>query len=165
MTGKCLGACQEKVDYGRAVRVPAEVAALRSRDDLITASQGELAETVLRYQKQVVLDVDLLPRNERGVEGVTDIIRIHVGRFLRDMDEPEYALEYVDLEDLSVGRVRGSKSYQVDLAFRFIVEEAGQERVSLHLVRLVLDRNGIKRMLRLHPEQQPPRPESVRSAA
>jgi hypothetical protein len=113
----------------------------------------------------VVLDVDLLPRTARGVEGITDIIRIHVGRFLRDMDDPEYALEYVDLEDFSVGRVRGSKSYQVDLAFRFIVQESGQERVSLHLVRLVMDRNGIKRMLRLHPEQQPPRPEPVRSAA
>ncbi|WNG25301.1 hypothetical protein F0U62_15650 [Cystobacter fuscus] len=165
VTGRCLGSCQEKVDYWRAARVPEEVAALRSRDDLITASQGELSETVLRYQKQVVLDVDLLPRTEQGVEGITDIIRINVGRFLHDMDEPEYALEYVDLEDFSVGRVRGAKSYQVDLAFRFIVEEAGQERVSLHLVRLVLDRNGIKRMLRLYPEQQPPRPEPVRSAA
>jgi hypothetical protein len=53
----------------------------------------------------------------------------------------------------------------VDLAFRFFVQEAGQERVSLQLVRLVMDRNGIKRMLRLHPEQ-PPRPEQpMRSAA
>jgi len=147
------------------VRVPEEVMALRFRDDFITASQGELSETVLRYQKQVVLDVDLLPRTERGVSGITDIIRLNVERFLRDMDEPEYALEYVDLEDFSVGRVRGAKSYQVDLAFRFFVQEAGQERVSLQLVRLVMDRNGIKRMLRLYPEQ-PPRPEQpMRSAA
>ena len=164
-TERCLGTCEEKVDYGRAVRVPPELAALRSRDDLVTVAQGELSETVLRYQKQVVLDVKLLPRTERGPSGITDIIRIHVGRFLRDMDEPDYALEYVDLEDFSVGRVRGTKSYQVDLAFRFIVQEAGQERVSLHLARLVLDRNGIKRMLRLYPEEQPPRPEPVRSAA
>jgi len=165
VTGKSLGLCEEKVDYGRAVRVPAELAALRFRDDLVTASQGELSETVLRYQKQVVLDVKLLPRTERGVSGITDIIRINVERFLRDMDDPDYALEYVDLENFSVGRVQGTKSYQVDLAFRFIVEEAGQERVSLHLVRLVLDRNGIKRMLRLYPEEQPPRPEPLRSAA
>ncbi|QRN94271.1 hypothetical protein JRI60_34765 [Archangium violaceum] len=164
VTEKCLGTCEEKVDYGRAVRVPAEVAALRSRDDFITVSQGELTETVIRYQKQVVLDVELLPRTERGVSGITDIIRLNVERFLRDMDEPEYALEYVDLEDFSVGRVRGAKSYQVDLAFRFIVQEAGQERVSLQLVRLVMDRNGIKRMLRLYPEQ-PFRPEPLRSAA
>ncbi|WP_434381240.1 hypothetical protein [Melittangium boletus] len=165
VSGKCLGVCEEKVDYGRAVRVPEELVALRFRDDLITASQGELSETVLRYQKQVVLDVKLLPRTERGVSGITDIIRINVGRFLRDMDEPEYALEYVDLEDFSVGRVRGTKSYQVDLAFRFTVQEAGEERVSLHLARLVLDRNGIKRMVRLYPEEQPPRPQPIRSAA
>ena len=151
VTERCLGTCEEKVDYGRAVRVPPEVAALRSRDDFITVSQGELTETVLRYQKQVVLDVELLPRTERGLSGITDIIRLNVERFLRDMDEPEYALEYVDLEDFSVGRVRGAKSYQVDMAFRFIVHEAGQERVSLQLVRLVLDRNGIKRMHRFAP--------------
>lgn len=165
VTERCLGHCDEKVDYGRAVRVPPEITELRSRDDLITASQGELNETVLRYQKQVVLDVELLPRSERGISGITDIIRLNVERFLRDMDDPEFALEYVDLEDFSVGRVRGSKSYLVDLAFRFIVQESGQERVSLQMVRLVMDRNGIKRMMRLHPEQQPPRPESLRSAA
>jgi hypothetical protein len=165
VTGRFLGTCEEKVDYAHAVKVPEEVAALRARDDLITVSQGELAETVIRYQKQVVLDAEYLPHAGRGLSGVTDIIRLNVERFLRDMDEPEYALEYVDLEDLSVGRVRGAKSYQVDLAFRFTVHEAGQERVSLQLVRLVMDRNGIKRMLRLGPDQQPPRPEPFRSAA
>jgi hypothetical protein len=164
VTGRCLGVCQEKVDYGGAVKVPETVATLRSRDDFITVTQGELSETVIRYQKQVVLDAELLPRTERGLSGITDIIRVNVERFLRDMDEPEYALEYVDLEDFSVGRVRGAKSYQVDLAFRFIVEESGEERESLQLVRLVLDRNGIKRMLRLCPEQ-PPQPEPLRSAA
>jgi hypothetical protein len=69
-----------------------------------------------------------------------------------------------------VGRVRGAKRYQVDLAFRFTVHEAGQERVSLQLVRLMMDRNGIKRMLNLGPgvgppEEQPPRPQPVRSVA
>lgn len=165
VTERCLGQCEEKVDYGRAVHVPEEVMALRSRDDLVTASQGELSETVLRYQKQVKLDVELLPRSERGVSGITDIIRLNVGRFLRDMDDPEYALEYVDLEDFSVGHVRGTKSYLIDLAFRFIVHEADTEKVSLQLVRLVMDRNGIKRMMRLHPESSVPRPESVRPVA
>jgi len=164
VTGRCLGTCEEKVDYGRAVVVPEEVESLRSHDDFITVSQGELAETVLRYQKQVVLDAELLPRTGPGPGGITDIIRLNVERFLRDMDEPEYALEYVDLEDFSVGRVRGAKSYQVDMAFRFIVQEAGKERVSLRLVRLVMDRNGIKRMQRLGPEPAP-HPEAFRSVA
>jgi hypothetical protein len=167
VTKKSLGTLEERVDYGRAVRVPDEIAALRQTDDFITVSQGELAETVIRYQKEIVLDAELLPRTERGIAGVTDIIRVNVERFLRDMDDPELALEYVDLEDFSVGRVKAAKSYQVDLAFRFTTDEADQEKVSVQLVRLVLDRNGIKRMLRFAPEQPrvPPHPEPFRTAA
>jgi hypothetical protein len=170
VTKRVLGTCQEKVDYGRAVKVPEEIAALRRSDDFITVSQGELSETVIRYQKAIVLDAELLPRTERDLTGVTDIIRLNVERFLRDMDEPELALEYVDLEDFTVGRVRGAKSYQVDLAFRFTVDEADQKKVKTQCVRLVLDRNGIKRMLRFGPDvclnpDVPPRPEPVRTAA
>jgi hypothetical protein len=167
VTNKGLGTLEERVDYDRAVKIPGEIASLRRTDDFITVSQGELAETVIRYQKEIVLDAELLPRTERGVAGVTDIIRFNVERFLRDMDDPELALEYVDLEDFSVGRVKAAKSYQVDLAFRFTTEESDQEKVSVQLVRLVLDRNGIKRMLRIAPEQpnMPPRPEPFRTAA
>ncbi len=153
VTQEQIGLCKEKVDYGRAVKVPPEVEKLRHTDDFITVSQGELAETVIRYQKQIVLESELLPRMASGtVSGVTDIIRLNVERLLRDMDDPEYALEYVDLEDFSVGRVRASKSYQVDLAFRFTVDDGDTRRTTLQLVRLVLDRNGIKRMLRFEPQ-------------
>jgi hypothetical protein len=93
-----------------------------------------------------------------------------VERFLRDMDEPEYALEYVDLEDFSVGHVRGAKRYQVDLVLRCTVAgkgsgERARGRVSLELVRLVLDRNGIARLQRLTPPQAPSQGEPQRSAA
>ncbi len=167
VTKKSLGTLEERVDYGRVVKIPDEIAALRRMDDFITVSQGELAETVIRYQKEIVLDAELLPRTGQGVAGVTDIIRFNVERFLRDMDDPELALEYVDLEDFSVGRVKAAKSYQVDLAFRFTTEESDQEKVSVQLVRLVMDRNGIKRMLHITPEQpnMPPRPEPFRTAA
>jgi hypothetical protein len=151
VTKRRLGTLEERVDYGRAVKVPDEIAALRCLDDFITVSQGELSETVIRYQKEIVLDAELLPRTER---------------FLRDMDDPELALEYVDLEDFSVGRVKAAKSYQVDVAFRFTTDEADQEKVSVQMVRLVLDRNGIKRMLRFGSESSmPPRPQPFRTAA
>lgn len=170
VTQRRIGKCEERVDFGRSVKVPEEIDALRRTDDFITVSQGELEETVIRYQKEIVLNAKLLPRTERGLSGVTDIIRLNVERFLRDMDEPELALEYVDLEDFSVGRVRGAKSYQVDVAFRFTVDEAAQKETKLQFVRLVLDRNGIKRMLRFGPDvtlnpDMPPRPDPLRTAA
>ncbi len=154
VTHQEIGVCKEKVDYGKAVKVPPEIEKLRHTDDFVTVSQGELSETVIRYQKQIDLDSELLPRMGGGlISGVTDIIRLNVDRMLRDMDDPEYALEYVDLEDFSVGRVKAAKSYQVDLAFRFAVDDGETKRTTLQLVRLVLDRNGIKRMLRFDPEK------------
>jgi hypothetical protein len=156
-----IGKLQEKVDYGgEVVKVPDDIARLRRFDDFITVSQGELSETVIRYQKQIRLEDELF-HNTTLSRGVTDIIRFNVDRLLRDMDDPEYAIEYVDSEDLTVGRVKGAKSYQVDVGFRFTATEGDVKRVSFQFIRLVLDRNGIKRMLRSSPAATEP----ARSAA
>jgi hypothetical protein len=149
VTAEDVGECREKVDYGHGVQVPEEIKRLRNIDDFITVSQGELSEQVIRYQKKIVLDSEMLPRLGDGfITGVTDIIRLNVDRLLHDMDDPEAALEYVDLEDFTVGKVKAAKSYQIDLAFRFMVDDGDHKSSRFQLVRLVLDRNGIKRMLR-----------------
>jgi hypothetical protein len=161
-----VGMCYEKMDWGPPINVPEEILQLRKQDDFVTVSQGELTEYIIRYQKEIVLESAQLPKMMSGISGVTDIIRINVDRFLRDMDDPEHAIEYVDTEDLTIGRVRGAKSYQMDVAFRFTVLDQEQKRSSLQLVRLVLDRNGLKRMLRLSsPESQVSPPPEKRSVA
>ncbi len=149
-----IGLCREKLDYDGSVKVPEDVATLRSNDDIVSAAQGELGETVIRYRKRITLDSESLPRMGGGiVSGVTDIIRLNVDRLLHDMDDPEYAIEYVDLDDFSIEKVRASKSYRVDLAFRFAVDDGEVRRTVLRLVRLILDRNGIKRMVELGSKQ------------
>jgi hypothetical protein len=166
VTKRRVGLCKEKVDFGRAVKIPEEILRLRRGDDLATAAHGELDEMVIRYQKQIVLNSELLPRKREGVTGVTDIIRYNVDRFLRDMDDPEFALEYVNLGDFSVGKIKAAKRYRVDMVFRFMVDDADQQRSSTQLVRLVLDRNGIKRMVRVsEPAAASPAEAPVRPAA
>lgn len=148
-----VGVCREKIDYGDAVQVPPEIARLRTQDDLITVAQSELTEMVIRYRKRIALDSEMLPRIADGlISGVTDIIRLNIDRLLHDMDDPEYALDYVDLEDFSVGKLQMAKSYRVDVAFRFAVDDGRHQRTTVRLVRFVLDRNGIKRMTDLVPE-------------
>lgn len=166
VTGQEVGLCREKVDYGTTATVDEEIRKLRQVDDFLTVSQGELSETVLRYQKQMLLHADQLPRVMGQMAGVTDIVRFNVGHLLHDMDDPEYAIEYVDLGDFSVGRVKGVKSYQVDMAFRFTVDDGDDERkVSTQLVRLVMDRNGIKRMVQFEGGRPAGSPSQVRSVA
>lgn len=145
-----VGVCKEKIDYGAAVEIPEAVRTLRAEDDLITAAQGELPESVIRYRKKIVLESDMLPRVADGiVSGVTDIIRVNIERLLHDMDDPDYTLDYVDLEDFSVEKLRAAKAYRVDVAFRFSVDDGKHQETTVKLVRLVLDRNGIKRMKEL----------------
>jgi hypothetical protein len=154
-----LGLCKEKVDYVEIRRVPDELLKLRESDDVVTVSQGELSEIIIRYQKRIILNSAELPRIREGMSGVTDIIRINVDHLLRDMDDPEFALEYIDIEDLTVGQIKAAKSYAVDVALRFEVGERGIRSTTSQLVRLVLDRNGIKRLERFDaagtPEEAP----------
>jgi len=145
-----IGLCREKIDYDRAVKVPDDISAIRAHDDLVTASQGELAETVIRYRKRITLNSEMLPRMGGGiVSGVADIIRLNVHQLLHDMDDPEHAIDYIDLGDYSVEKVKAIKSYRVDVAFRFAVDDGRHKQTALRVVRLILDRNGIKRMIEI----------------
>ncbi len=153
VTSQRLGVCKEKVDYVKPDVVPEEIRRLRRADDFATVAQGELSEVIVRYQKEIILDADDLAHSHTGSAGVADIIRWNVQRLLRDMDDPELEMEYVDLEDLSIGRIRAAKAYQVDVAFRFNVDDGKDQIERLELFRLVMDRNGIKRMIRLEDAQ------------
>jgi hypothetical protein len=160
-----VGICSEKIDYGDAVQVPEEIVRVRSKDDLTAASQGELAETVIRYRKKIALDSAMLPRIGDGiVTGVTDIIRLNIDRLLHDMDDPEYAIDYVDLADYSIEKLKAVKSYRVDLAFRFSVDDGTTRETTYRCVRLILDRNGIKRMTELSGDAELPIPAPSPSA-
>jgi hypothetical protein len=155
-TGDDVGVCREKVEYGAQAAPPAEVTRLRQSDDLQAICGGELSETVIHYKKEIDLESDVLPRMGSGiVAGVTDIIRFNVERLLRDMDDPEYALEYVDLEDFSVEKLRAVKTYPVDVALKFYVDDGEHKRARYQLVRLVLDRNGIRRMVQYSEDAGP----------
>jgi hypothetical protein len=165
VTSARLGVCKEKLDYVRPELVPGDIQALRRADDFAIVAQGELSEVVIRYQKEIILDADDLAHSSTGSAGVADIIRWNVQRLLRDMDDPELEMEYVDLEDLSIGRIRAAKAYQVDVAFRFTFDDAQDRGDRLELFRLVMDRNGIKRMIRVEQEPATDAAPPVRSVA
>ena len=125
---------------GYLATVPEDVRRIRrsGTDPTLGWAREGLAETVYRYKKQVVLESRRLPH------GLTDILRFHVGRLLRDMDEPDQEIGYVELETHLIERVRAAKTYHVDVVVRF--QGPREARPRTVLARLVLDRNGIKRL-------------------
>ncbi len=144
--GGDLGHCQEKIDFLSEDLLPKEVHAIRvaSYDPSLRAAEIELQESVIHYRKQVVLQRAAFGHRKDPAAGVTDIIRFHVGHFLHDMDEPEQEIEYMDEATRKLRPVRAAKVYHVDVVFRFVAREG--EPAPTKLMRLVMDRDGIKRV-------------------
>jgi hypothetical protein len=144
--GRKLGTVKDKIAFIESSEVPKEVRAARRRgmDSVVQIAEEELRESVILYEKQVDLDVRTLSRQRHA--GLTDILRFNVDRLLHDMDEPEEEIQYVDRETHALTTLRASKTYRVDAVVRFDPQGKGQPQTSLY--RLILDRNGIKRMER-----------------
>jgi hypothetical protein len=145
--GGTLGACREKIGYLRAADLPVDAVEIRRRgvDPMVRMAKEELRETVIHYKKEMVLSARRLTERPGG-GGVTDILRFHVARWTHDMDEPDQEIEYVDAETTALGAVRAAKTYHVDVVFRF--HSRGGRALQTTLMRLILDRNGIKRIER-----------------
>jgi len=145
--GRELGQVREKIAFIRGEEVPEDVRMARRRgmDPVVQIAEEEMRESVIRYQKEVELDVRTLSKQRHA--GLTDILRFNVDRFLHDMDEPEEEIEYVDRETHALTCLRASKTYRIDAVVRLEPESKGKGQTLLY--RLILDRNGIKRMERL----------------
>jgi hypothetical protein len=150
--GGKLGWCREKIDFATRSRLPPDAVAIRRRgmDSTDGIAEEELAVTVIHYRKEIVLRPPRLDVRSGGV-GLTDILRFHVGRWTHEMDEPDQEIEYIDAETQALDPVRAAKTYHVDVVFRFHARPEQPPQTTL--MRLILDRNGIKRIERTDASQ------------
>lgn len=155
--GGQLGICREKIEYVAPADLPPEARQIRRQgvDPVARLAEEELHESVIHYRKDILLESRLLLERRGGGSGVTDIARFNIERFLRDMDEPQQKIEFVDQATKGIDPIRAAKVYHVDVVFRFAMREAGADsaqgrgRMVTSLMRLILDRRGIKRIERV----------------
>lgn len=138
------GICKESFDFVAEKSLPSEVAALRDKVHMVDVSNAFRSETVLRYRKDITIFSKADVLSARGFsDGMLDITRIGVHEFLRYMDEPEEPL--YALEGGECCRVSGSKVYHINM----IRIQHNPEGTRCRRYRIVLDRNGIKRIERV----------------
>ena len=136
--GGTLGRCREKIEYLPPARIPPDVRAARAAvtDPSTRLVESELTEIVTHYKKEIILE------EEPGA--LTDILRFHIGRLTRDMDEPYQRIDWLDRETFQLAPLKAAKVYHLDLVLRFTMHGGAQPITSVE--RLVLDRKGIKRL-------------------
>jgi hypothetical protein len=132
--------------------VPQEVQHLRNRDHLTEIENDDMGEEIILYRKRVHLDttnVECLG-SDTPVEGVTDVTRINIHRYLERMDDPRQSLYVVDAEDYR--KVKARRVYHMQLVLKYhLIDE-----VRLKRYRLVLDKEGLLRIEKVSEESIEP---------
>ncbi len=141
--GRRMGVCREMVRFILPGQVPQDVQTLRNKDHLTEIANFWQSEKIIQYRKNVSLLRKPLQSANPGYEtaAVNDIIRYNVRRLLWNMDEPEKELLTLQ-KDGSVGPVAGARVYKINLLLRL----SGGPNEQFFRFRLILDRNGIRRM-------------------
>lgn len=100
-------------------------------------------ETILRHQKVVTLEADAVRSADARFDGLTEIFRLDLRRWLVHTDDPKRRIVYADPDTGKVRRATAPRVYNVNIVYR--LRRDGEEP-SWRRVRVVVSRKGIKRI-------------------
>lgn len=140
--GEPIGSCEESFVFVSEFSLPIDVRILRRKSLMVDVQNSFISENVLLYSKRVrIKDIDAL---SAGINhSIMDITRLDITDFLRHTDELFEELPVLDDESMA----SGEKVYHINL----IRQVNDGRRTSMHRVRMVINREGIKRVEEVDP--------------
>lgn len=160
--GRVIGQCQEEMGFVDRAVVPSEVAVLRGykRDLPLTI---DAHEEVIHYRRSIRVDRHAVEGLLTNSNSLKDILRFDFSPFMAKLSNPIHEDSFIG-RDLEIHRVALPKVYHVNLVVRYrtfshdtalrlprtgeVTEalESGEVARSYRRVRVILDKNGIKRL-------------------
>ncbi len=140
--GSRLGFSRESFQFISEAALQPEIHSLRNRDPLTRINNEQLGEKVILYRKTL----KIFSRNFEQVyhsvpvDGLTDIWRVNMARFVRKMDNPKKPLFILDGDGYR--KAKASKVYHINLVIKYVTSHGEQYK----RFRIVLNRSGIKRI-------------------
>ncbi|MFT3751583.1 MAG: hypothetical protein QM800_01460 [Paludibacter sp.] len=144
-----IGWAKESMDFVSETKLPPAIVKARNCTSIIEANNRANSEKVLLYRMQMQMDREKLNTNsEFSTDGINSIIRFNFSEFIRNMDNPEFALYYPDeAEGFEV--IEGEKLYYLN----FIIEKKNDTQNETKRYRIALNRNGIKKIQKFESDQ------------
>ena len=108
-------------------------------------------ETVIHYSKEIIIDWDLLESNLTPMlNEIKEIYRFNFKDFLVYMDDPNRKIRIFNTEKNQIQKLILPKVYHINVVFQITPwlsqKEIDRENIETFRVRLVVDKNGIKRV-------------------
>ena len=138
-----IGEVKEGFDFISYDKAPEKVLSMRNFAATINDAGRIFEEKIMLYRKRVCISSrELHEGNEYPLNGINEIMRLHLVRFTQKMDNPEVPVNTLD-EDGSVKPVKVQKIYYVNIILQ--LRSADQQAQYRHF-RVVMTRDGIIRV-------------------
>lgn len=148
-SGEKIGICRESVRFPDETILDPRARALREQEQPNSVVAGWRSETVMAYMKEITLFPEKLMHTQGRKTAVIDIARYDLRNLLLKMDEPTTALYALRRGRSEV--IQGTRSYHVNVVIKF----SSDKETTYERLRLVLTRDGIKRIEPLAEETFP----------
>jgi len=134
-----VGWIKESVDFTKEKNMPKEVISLRNRSSLLEYENEIFNEKIIFYRKRVFLDgKELAKHSTYKTNGVTDIMRLYMNRFIQKTDNPTVNMNFIN-DEYDIDSTKTQKIYYINVIMQFIYNDQEEYK----RFRIVLVRSGI----------------------
>ena len=139
-----VGFCRELFGFTTEQKLPQIINRIRNKDYIDELNNGYTAEEIVYYKKHIRIYSGRCQRllSDFKVDGVNDILRFNVRHFLYKMDNPLKTI-FIPGDNGDFKKVDGQCLYHVNLILKYGGLKADP---FYHKFRIILDRDGIKRI-------------------
>lgn len=141
-----LGYLKERFSFLKPEQIPKEILNIRNTQFHTELERARRLESVFCFSKEVVLFPQLAEQGGHYYE-LNDIFRYNISRFLLKASDPYKEQLVYDQESEQVMAVKGPKVYHINIIIRKRwLNQKREEQVEYKKCRIVLDKDGIKRI-------------------
>jgi hypothetical protein len=141
-----LATLREKITFMKESEISPEVRSVRQKDPFADLDNDQQGETIICHTKDIVLNADLFHKAFVGLpktNGLNDIIRYDIYRYLRKMDDP--VEDQLLLREGKLKVVQSQKVYHINVVSQYSSTGFRNEKMYRRM-RLVINRLGINRI-------------------
>ncbi len=136
---------KENVKKFKLRELPDDIQELRTTQIDTSAPEPSKKEEVFHYQKTIQFH-PLSKLNDISFNGVKDIWRMDLGKFLSKFDDPQKKIHFFDSES-GLEKIKVAKTYHFNLILRVsTIKNKTETAISLERHRMVLNQDGLMRV-------------------